>query len=78
MISRGQSGDQNSIIIIIIIIYEFLTSQLWLGNIHLSRDVVINSFRLGGLSCNLKKFLTIEHVLRITDFCSCVYVFGCK
>jgi len=29
-------------IIIIIIIIEFLTSQLWLGNIHLSWDVVIN------------------------------------
>ena len=25
-----------------------------------------------------KKFLTIEYVLRITDFCSCIYVFGCK
>jgi len=25
-----------------------------------------------------KKFLTIEHVSRITDFCSCIYVFRCK
>jgi hypothetical protein len=25
-----------------------------------------------------KKFLTIEHVIIITDFCSCIYVFGCK
>ena len=25
-----------------------------------------------------QKFLTIEHVPRITDFCSCVYVLGCK
>jgi len=23
-------------------------------------------------------FLTVEHVPRITDFCSCVYVFGCR
>jgi hypothetical protein len=23
-------------------------------------------------------FLTIEHVLRITDFCICMYVFGCR
>jgi len=23
-------------------------------------------------------FLTIEHVPRITDFCSCIYVLGCK
>ena len=33
--------------IIIIIIIEYLTSQLWLGNIHLSWDVVINRIRLG-------------------------------
>ena len=58
------------IIIIIIIIMEFLTSQLWLGNIHQFWDVVINRI--------FKKFLTIEHVLRITDFCSCIYVLGCK
>jgi len=25
----------------------------------------------------VKKFLTIEHVPRITDFCSCIYVLGC-
>ena len=25
-----------------------------------------------------QKFLTIEHVPRITDFCSCLYVLGCK
>jgi hypothetical protein len=60
------------IIIIVVIIIEFLTSQLWLGNIHLSWDVVINRIRLGGLTCSLKKFLTIERVPRITDFCSCI------
>ena len=26
----------------------------------------------------VQKFLTIEHVPRITDFCSCIYVFGCR
>ena len=25
-----------------------------------------------------RKFLTIEDVPRITDFCICIYVFGCK
>jgi len=45
------------IIIIIIIIIEFFTSQLWLGNIHLSWDVVINRIGLDGLTCNLKSFL---------------------
>jgi len=44
-------------IIIIIIIIKFLTSQLWLGNIHLSWDVVINRIRLSGLTCSLKSFL---------------------
>jgi len=66
------------IIIIIIIIIEFLTSQLWLGNIHLSCDVVISRIGLGGLICSLNKFRTIEHVPRITDFCICIYVLGCK
>jgi len=33
---------------------NFFTSQLWMGNIHLSWDVVINRIRLGGLTCSLK------------------------
>ena len=66
------------IIIIIIISIEFLTSQLWLGNIHLSWDVVINRIRFGGLICGFKTFLTIEHVPRIADFCGSIYVFVCK
>ena len=48
------------IIIVIIIIIEFLTSQFWLGNIHLSWDVVINIIRLGGLICSLKSFLQLN------------------
>ena len=47
-------------IIIIIIIIKFLTSQLWLGNIHLSWDVVINRIKLGGLICSLKSFLQLN------------------
>ena len=47
-------------IIIIIIIIEFLTSQLWLGNTHLSWDVIINRIRLGGLICSLKSFLQLN------------------
>jgi len=30
------------------------------GNIHLSWDVVINSIRLGGLTCSLKSFLQLN------------------
>jgi len=66
------------IIIIIIIIIEILTSQVWLGNIHLSWHVVINRIRLGGLIYSLKSLFSIQHVPRITDFCICMYVFGCK
>jgi len=47
-------------IIIIIIIIEFLTSQLWLRNIHPSWDVVINRIRLGGLICSLKSYLQLN------------------
>jgi len=64
-------------IIVIIIIIKFLTSQLWLGNIHLSLDVIINRIRLGGLICSLKSFLQLN-MCQETDFCSCMYVFGCK
>jgi len=42
------------------IIIEFLTSQLWLGNIHLSWDVVINRIRLGGFICSQKSFLQLN------------------
>jgi hypothetical protein len=56
------------IIIITIIIIEFLTSQLWLGNIHLSWDVVINRIRLGGLICSLKSFLQFNMCQKLQIF----------
>jgi len=51
---------QDIIIIIVVTVIEFLTSQLWLGNIHVSWDVVINRIRLGGLICSLKSFLQLN------------------
>ena len=59
-----------SFIVIIIIIMEFFTSQLWLGNIHLSWDVVISRIRLGGLICSLKSFLQLNmcQELQISTF----------
>jgi len=45
---------------VIIVIIEFLTSQLWLDNVHLSWDVVINRIRLGGLTCSLKSFSQLK------------------
>jgi len=44
-----EEGKKTTLILTIIIIIEFLTSQLWVGNIHLSWDVVINRIRFGGL-----------------------------
>ena len=62
-------------IIIIIIIIEFPTSQLWLGNIHLSWDVVINRIRLGGLICSLKSFLQLNMCQELQIFAS-VYMYS--
>ena len=46
--------------IIIIIITEFINSQLQLGNIHLSWDVIINRIRLDGLIYSLESFLQLN------------------
>jgi len=60
--------------IIIIIIIEFFTSQLWLGNIHLSWDVVINRIRFGGLTCSLKSFLQLNMCQELQIF-AVVYMY---
>ena len=62
------------IIIIIIINIEFLTSQLWLGNIPLSWDVLINRITLGGLICSLKSFLQLNMCQELQIFAS-VYMY---
>ena len=62
------------IIIIIIIFIEFLTSELWLGNIHLSWDAVTNRIRLGGLICSLKSFLQLNMCQELQIF-AVVYVY---
>ena len=51
------------------IIIEFLTFQLWLGNIHLSWDAVINMIRLGGLTCSLKSFVQL-------NMCQVLHIFA--
>ena len=55
-------------------IIEFLTSQLWFGNVHLSWDVVINRIRLGGLICSLKSFLQLNMCLELQIFAA-VYMY---
>ena len=59
----------------IIIIIEFLTSQLWLGNIHLSWDVVINRIRLDVLICSLKIFLQLNMCQELQIF-AVVYMYS--
>jgi len=59
----------------VIIFIEFLTTQIWLGNIHLSWDVVINKIRLGGRICSLKSFLQLKmcqelHIFAVVEMYS--------
>jgi len=61
--------------IIIIIIIKFFTSQLWLGNIPLSWDAVINRIWLGGLICSLKSFLQLNMCQEIQIF-AVVYMYS--
>ena len=63
------------IIIIVIIIIEFLTFQLWLGNIQLSWDVVINRIRLGDLICSLKSLLQLNMCQELQIF-AFVYMYS--
>ena len=62
------------IFIIIIIIIDFLTYKLWLGNIHLSLDAVINRIMLGGLICSLKSFLQLNMCQELQIFAA-VYMY---
>ena len=76
--SYEQVSEMTSIIllqiIIIIIIIEFFTSLLWLGNIHLSWDVLINRIRLGGLICRLKSLLQLNMCKELQIF-AVVYMY---
>ena len=54
---------------------EFLTSQLQLGNIHLSWDVKINSIRLGGLIYSLESSLQLNMCRELQIFAFvCMYL----
>ena len=59
----------------IIIVIEFFTSQLWLGNIHLSWEVVINTIRLVGPICSLKSFLQLNMCQELQIF-AVVYMYS--
>ena len=57
-----------------LLLSKFFTSQLWLGNIHLSWDVVINRIRLGGLIFSLKSFLQLTMCQELQIFVA-VYMY---
>jgi hypothetical protein len=61
-------------VVIVIITIKFLTSQLWVGNIHLSRDAVINRIGFSGLICNLKSFLQLNMCQELQIFAA-VYMY---
>ena len=51
-----------------------MTSQLWLGNIHLSWDVIIKMIMVGGLICSLKSFLQLNMCQELQIFAVvCMY-----
>ena len=74
MFAKGFNTLLLLLLLIFIITIEFLTSQLWLGNIHLSWDVVINRIRLGGLICSLKSFLQLNMCQELQIFAA-VYMY---
>jgi hypothetical protein len=49
-----------------------------LSNFHLYCHLTINSSTLGGLTYSLECFLQLNMCQEFTDFCICMYVFGCK
>ena len=66
------------LLVVVLLLSKCLTSQVWLGNIHLYCDVVINRIRLGTVICILKSSLQLNMCQELTDFCSCIYVLGCR
>jgi hypothetical protein len=67
----SSSSSSNSISIIT----EFLTSQLELGTIHLSWDLVIIRIRLGGLIYSLESFLQ-SNMCRELQIFAFVYMYS--
>ena len=60
---------------VVVVVIKFLTSQLWLGNIHLSWDVVINRIRLSGLIYSFTSFLQLNMCQEIQIF-AVVYMYS--
>jgi len=63
------------LLILLLLLFEFLTPQLWLGNIHLSWDIVIDRIRFGGLICGLKSFLQLNMCQELQIF-AFVYMYS--
>jgi hypothetical protein len=48
------------LLLLLLLLFEFLHLSFQLGNINLSRDLIINRNRLGGLIYNLESFLKLN------------------
>jgi len=70
--NNSDSDNSNNTLLLI----EFLTSQLWLGNFHLSWDAVIKKIRLGCLIYSLKSFLQLNMYQELQIF-AFVYMYTC-
>jgi len=62
-------------LLLLLLLLLLLFSQLWLGNIHLSWDVVINRIRLGGPICSFKSFLQLNMYQELQIF-AFVYMYS--
>jgi len=72
---RQRNFVSSLLLVLIVIIVEFLTSQLWLGNIYFSWDVVINRIMFGRLICSLKSFLQLNICQELQIF-AVVYMYS--
>jgi len=71
----GQFRRMN-LLLLVLLLSAFLTSQRWLGNIHLFWDLAINRVRFGGLICSLKSFLQLNMFQELQIF-AVVYMYWC-
>jgi hypothetical protein len=62
----------------VLLLFAFLTAQLSAGKHSPILGFNNQQEYARWPYLQFRKFLTTEHVPRITDFCICMYVFGCK
>ena len=65
------------LLLLLLLLYLLLypNLSLWLGNIHLSGDVVLSRISAGGLICSLKSFLQLNMCQELQIF-AVVYMYS--